>query len=205
VKEKGVKSTEAVMDTKAVALEDAEHTFQNFLREGVPGLLILARHLLRDEEEARDLVQDALLRAYLALETFRWECSLKSWVRRIVVNQGLKRLRRRRLRERVTSWLRTGKEVAPASGSFGPAPLANPEEATRLNEQVRILEEAMQTLSPRQRTALVLRYQEDMSVEEIADAMDIGVGTVKTHLVRAVRQVRSKKDRASVEVEHGNL
>lgn len=160
--------------------------FRRLLEEQTGPLLGLARQLLRDGEEARDLVQDALLRAHLSLDSFRGECALQTWVRRIVVNLALKRLRRRRLRERVASWLHLGKDPV-----WNPAAAADPEQEASLRQDMIRLEKAVRALSPKQQAVLVLRHQEGLSIAEIAEAMEIGEGTVKTHLVRAVRQIRS--------------
>jgi RNA polymerase sigma-70 factor (ECF subfamily) len=168
-------------------LDDLERAFQAFLAEGTGSVLRVARRLMGDEEAARDLSQDALLKAHQRLATFRGEASLKTWVIRITVNEGLKRLRRRRLKDRVTGWLRAGQ--APPAG-YGLARPASPEREAGLREQMEILVRVMDQLPARQRTVLVLRYLEGLGIEEIAEVLGVGPGTVKTHLVRAVRRVR---------------
>ena len=166
---------------------DREQAFAVFLSEQAGSVLRVARRLLGDEEAARDLAQDALLKAHQSLHTFRGEASLKTWVIRIAVNEGLKRLRRRRLKDRVTGWLRAGQ--SPDAG-YGLSRPVNPEQAAGVREQMEVLERALGELPARQRTVLVLRYLEGMGVDEIAEVLGIGPGTVKTHLVRAVRRVR---------------
>jgi RNA polymerase sigma-70 factor (ECF subfamily) len=183
--------------------EESLRAFNQLVESETPSLLRLARSVLHDEEEARDLVQDALVRAYLALGDFRWESSLKHWVTRILVNQGLKKLRRRKLRLKLFSWYRTeslGSETGASPESYlawfhskGPGAGLDPEKAAELREKARIFSSALEELSPRQRMVVLLRYQEGLSTEEIASLMNIGKGTVKTHLVRAVHHIRARK------------
>ncbi|HUU00910.1 MAG TPA: RNA polymerase sigma factor [Myxococcota bacterium] len=146
-------------------------------------LLRLARRLLGNEEDARDLIQDALLKAHLAIDDFRGEGSLAGWVRRIIINQGLKKLRRRSLSRRVAGLLRLGRDRQPGS--------ASPELKASLREQARLLRSTMDKLSARQRTIFALRYLEQMKIAEISAATGIGSGTVKTHLVRALQRIRA--------------
>jgi len=200
-----VAAESAVLAEKPIEATSPTEAFNRLLQQETQHLLRLARRLLYDPEEARDLVQDTLLRAYLSLDSFRWECSLKTWVTRILINQGLKKLRRRKLSAKVASWFKPGGPNQEVLGSWGPRPAATPEQEASLKEQAGFLQQALEKLSPKQRAVLLLRYMEGMSVQEIADTLQIGPGTVKTHLVRAVRQVRSAKIRMHREVEDENL
>jgi RNA polymerase sigma-70 factor (ECF subfamily) len=203
--EVAVEAQPAVLATRLIEAANPSEAFQRLLQRETGSLLRLARHLIYDREEARDLVQDTLLRAYLSLDSFRWECSLKTWVTRILINQGLKRLRRRKLSTRVASWFKTAGQSRDVPGNWAPRPSATPEEQASLKEQAGQLQLAMEKLSPKQRTVLLLRYLEGMSVQEIAETMEIGPGTVKTHLARAIRQIRSSNSRTQREVNHENL
>jgi len=200
-----VEAQPAVLANRSIEAAQPSEAFNRLLQQETQGLLRLARQLLYDPEEARDLVQDALLKAYLSLDGFRWECSLKTWVTRILINLGLKRLRRRKLSAKVASWFKSTGQTQDVPGTWGPRPAATPEQETSLREQAELLQKALEKLSPRQRTVLLLRYMEGMSVQEIADTMQIGPGTVKTHLVRAIRQVRSANIRMHREVNDENL
>lgn len=195
----------AVLVDKSIEAAQPAEEFNRLLQKDIQGLLRLARQLLYDPEEARDLVQDALLRAYLSLDSFRWECSLKTWVTRILINLGLKRLRRRKLSAKVASWFKSAGQTREVPANWGPRPAATPEQEISLKEQAGQLQKALEQLSPKQRAVLLLRYMEGMSVQEIADTMGIGAGTVKTHLVRAVRQVRCANTRMHREVKDEDL
>lgn len=186
----------------AVASEQRQD-FEAFVARETPAVLRLARRLLGDEEAARDLAQDALLRAHQRLASFRGESSLKTWVMRITVNEGLKRLRRRRLKERVSGWLRP--QGAQRPPGYGLQRATSPEHQAGLHEQAAVLARALDDLPARQRSVLVLRYLEGRSVAEIAEALGVGPGTVKTHLVRAVRRVRAAWPRLEQEVDDAQL
>jgi RNA polymerase sigma-70 factor, ECF subfamily len=196
---------DAVMSNPAIEHPGSEAAFGQLVAEEGRALLRLARRLLGDEEEAKDLVQDALLRAHQALGGFRGESSLKSWVVRIVINQGLKKLRRRKLARSVTELFRPSESATPSGPATWGSHWDNPEKAASLREQARGLQVAMENLSPRQRTVFVLRYLEQMNVGEIAEVTGIGPGTVKTHLVRALRLIRSSGSLAAQEVQDESL
>jgi len=170
---------------------DPEARLRDFERlvvaEGA-SLLRLARRLLGDPDEADDLLQDALVNAYRALSSFRGESSMKTWVWRIVTREGLKKLRRRKLKNKVAGWFR-GSEAPPPGLGLGRARL--PESLADTQQQMLVLQKAMEKLPDRQRATLVMRYFEGMPVAEIAEVLEIGPGTVKTHLVRALKQVRA--------------
>ncbi len=148
----------------------------------------LARRLLGDADEADDLLQDALVNAYKALQTFRGESSMKTWVWRIVTREGFKKLRRRKLKNKVAGWFR-GSDAPPPGLGLGRAQL--PDSLVGMQQQMLVLQKAMEKLPDRQRATLVMRYFEGIPVAEIAEVLEIGPGTVKTHLVRALKQVRA--------------
>jgi len=185
-------SSEAAAIKPSIQTDDSQAAFESLLASDGGTFFRLARRLVGDDEAARDLVQDGLLRAHLSLKNFRWECSLKNWVIKIIVNQGLKKLRRRKLKKKVAGWFQLDKESAPSGpAAWGTNLAVNPEKAAALKEQAQALHLALEKLSARQRTVVVLRYLQQMSIAEISEVTGIGPGTVKTHLVRALRQIRA--------------
>ncbi len=183
-------STQAAKASETKSTQ-AARAFEDFLAAETGLVLRIARRLMGDPEKAKDLAQDALLKAHQNLEGFRWDCSLKTWVLRITVNEGIKRLRRRRLKQRVTGWISSDSgSQAPAGYGLSRAP--SPEKVAGLRQQVRMLDGVLSKLPARQRTVLVLRYLEGMSVAQIAETIGVGPGTVKTHLVRGLRRVRAE-------------
>jgi len=147
----------------------------------------LARSIIRDDTEAEDVLQDAYVRAFKHLDSFRGEARLGTWLGRIVVNEALMRLRRRRPTVALEAAVEPQAQVIPF-------PLANPQldpETTMAQRQIRVLlEEAIDKLPEGFRTVLVARVIEGMSVEETAELLGIPPDTVKTRLFRARRLLK---------------
>lgn len=166
---------------------DGLAALEALVRAQGPAILGLARRLVGDADEAQDLAQDALVRALRAYPSFRGDCTLRTWVLRIVVHESLRRLRRRGLWNELSRWLPTG-------GLRGRVPMPDvldPERLASLGEEARALAAALARLPARQRVVLTLRHVEGMSLQEIATLLEVGPGTVKTHLVRGLRRVRA--------------
>jgi RNA polymerase sigma-70 factor (ECF subfamily) len=152
-----------------------------------PMLLRIACRLLRDPDEARDLVQSALADAWERLDTLREPSAAPGWLRRILVTRALNQLRRRRLWHRLRELFGAGVQpLDPAAHSAHPdARLARDQRLARVGA-------ALERLPARQVAAFTLRYVEGLGLEEVADALDIGRGTAKTHLHRALVALREE-------------
>lgn len=140
----------------------------------------IALDIVRDREEAADLVHEAFLRAQHSLPRFRGECSLRSYLLRLVVNLALKVTRARRVRERLRHLLLPWMEREPRS----------PEALASGAEQSRALRAALERLPGQQRAAFLLRHGHDLPLAEVAEVLAVSEGTVKTHLARAVERLR---------------
>jgi RNA polymerase sigma-70 factor (ECF subfamily) len=146
----------------------------------------LSARLLGDGEEARDLSQDVFLQVYRTLGGFQGRSTLKTWIYRIVVNQARNRQRfwRRRRRERCCPIEdMTAADHARASARHPDAEA--PFERLARGEQARQIQAALLKLSFDHRAILLLREVEELDCEEIAAALDIPQGTVKSRLARA--------------------
>ncbi|OJH34058.1 RNA polymerase sigma factor [Cystobacter ferrugineus] len=143
-------------------------------------LLRLARRLVWEGEEARDLVQSALADAYEKRLTLRDPRAGPAWLRRILVSRAMGHLRRRRL------W-----HVLREVLDLGPAPLPSPEESFSGAERWLAFGRALRTLPAQQATAFSLRYLEGLDLDAIADAMNITRGTVRIHLYRALQKLKA--------------
>jgi len=163
---------------------ERERAFEELAQEVGPRALAVAQGLLGNRAAAEDAVQEAFERAYRALDRFRGEAALRTWFLRIVVNTAHRHGRRgARLR------LEADPERLRDSGLHG---RVSPEAAARDAQVRRRLEQAVDRLSRRQRTAFVLRYVQGMSTEEAAQWMGCAPGTVKATLHHAVRRLRSE-------------
>jgi RNA polymerase sigma-70 factor (ECF subfamily) len=150
-------------------------------------LFRLARGILRNDADAEDVVQESWLRAFAALDGFKGEAALGTWLSRIVVNEALGRLRRRRPTVALET-LEDGEGGAAASaGPHGPA---SPEHAAARGEIRRLVQQALERLPLPFRLVFVLRAVEQLSIAETAACLGIREETVKTRFHRANRQLR---------------
>lgn len=145
-----------------------------------------ARSILKDDAEAEDAVQEAYLLAYRGMGAFRGEAKLSSWLVRIVVNEAIARTRKRRRRAEiirldgdVESEVTAGEDVMDTTASM------QPEQGAQRAETRRLLEKKIDALPDAFRTVFVLRAVEEMSVEEVAAALNIPEATVRTRFFRA--------------------
>jgi RNA polymerase sigma-70 factor (ECF subfamily) len=160
------------VDRLAVRARNGDRQAFDQLVERYHGRLFrFAYRVLSDKAEAEDAVQEAFVRAYRALATYRPEGFFTSWIYRITLNEC-----RRRVRQRETSVpLDEAKQEAGASDPMG---------AVLRGDRDRRLREAIRALPEHYRIVLMLFYFEELSVEEIAKAMSLGVSAVKVRLHR---------------------
>jgi RNA polymerase sigma-70 factor (ECF subfamily) len=150
--------------------------------------LTLALRFVRNREEAEELVQDAFVRAYRNLSSFRGDSAFRTWFYRILYNVCMSRVRQRARREPL---LRL--EDQPAmSDSIPDRDMSTALEQLEQKEIAGILSGELLKLPDKYRTALTLFYTEEMSYEEISRITGLSVGTVKTHLFRARNLLREK-------------
>jgi len=152
----------------------------------------LAARLLNDNEEAKDLSQEVFLQVYKTINRFEGRSSLKTWIYRIVVNQCHNRQRwwRRRKKDqgRPIEDLTAGEEAQLSASR----PESGPFEDLARREQARRLQAALEAISFDQRSVLVLREVEGLSCEEIAVALAMPIGTVKSRLARGREALRQE-------------
>ncbi len=158
----------------------------------------LALRVLRDEEQARDVVQDAFLKAYGALDRFEGRSSFYTWLHRIVMNLCLDRKRRERSSRRV-EW---SEEVEREAEADPESP--EPELALERAELRAQLAQALAGLSEDARRTLELREIEGLSYQEIAECLGVPKGTVMSRLHTARRRVRRALVAAGAVVEGGS-
>ncbi|MCG3200727.1 MAG: hypothetical protein NFCOHLIN_00589 [Gammaproteobacteria bacterium] len=148
-----------------------------------------ARSILKNDTEAEDAVQEAYLRAWRALGEFRGQSGLSTWLVRIVANEALGRLRRVRAQVIPLEAAMTSPEPETLA-ALTDAPDRGPEPSV-LRTQIRELMESHIDLLPEvYRTVFMLRAVEEMSVEDIGQALGIPAATVRTRFFRARSRLR---------------
>ena len=168
--------------------------FETLVNERSGEIYGLLYRLAESSEEARDLTQETFLRAFQSIGHFRGESDLRTWIYRIAINQARNRWRwwRRRHRDSTVSI-----DAADANGNtlinkLSSGNSGNPEHGALAHERERALRKALNGLRRVYREAVVLRDIEGFAYEEIAVALDISVGTVKSRLARGRQELRRK-------------
>lgn len=149
--------------------------------------------ILRDEQEAEDAVQDSYLKAFAALDKFRGEAALTTWLTRIVINEALMRRRRgRRLVLGADNVVPLRRPGAAASARDHEPGAETPESATMRGRLRLFLQAEIADLPEEQRAVFVLRAVEEFSVEETAQLLDVNPQTVRTRYLRARRRLQAR-------------
>lgn len=146
-------------------------------------IIKLVQRYVRDQDEALDVAQEAFIKAYRALASFRGESAFYTWMYRIAINTAKNHLASRKRRAEDFELDLQDPDQYEAHGRLreGDTP-----EGIALSEEIReTVNTAIETLPEDLRTAIVLREIEGMSYEEIAGAMDCPVGTVRSRIFRA--------------------
>ncbi len=153
--------------------------------------------MIRDEHEARDLTQDAMLRVIQGLDSFDGRSKLSTWIIRVTMNTCLSHLRKQKLRRHGS--LDAGSENA-TPGPLDPRSFGelSPPGRVELAEMRLLLGRALLCLDPDMRAVLVLRDMQELEYERIAKVLEVPVGTVKSRLFRARLALR-----AAAEVQLG--
>lgn len=144
----------------------------------------LALRVLKDENEALDLAQETFVRAWTALPNFKGQSQFRTWLYRIVTNLCYNRLPN--LRRSLNDLGDDVMEEIPATTSA----FANPVSEFESSETRKHLYRAIEHLDENYRLLITLRYQNELSYEEIASTLNLPLGTVKTGIFRAKEQLR---------------
>jgi RNA polymerase sigma-70 factor (ECF subfamily) len=188
--------TRVAVDVKALQaagrVEAARERYGELVERHQRRGLRIAYHYLRDGADADEAVQDAFVKAYTHLGTFREELPFEVWFTRILINGCLDRLKARRRRER---WLApppvdaSGVERDPAE--YLPSRGPSPEDLVLLQERRRRLAGALAKLPERQRMVFVLSHFEGRTSREVSAMTGLNESTVRVHLFRAIRRLRA--------------
>jgi RNA polymerase sigma-70 factor (ECF subfamily) len=177
---------------RAAQAGDAE-AFERLVRMHDHGVLRLAMNLLRGEEDAYDVYQEAFLRVYRNLGNFRFDCSFQTWLYRIVSNLCVDHLRRKRVRRTEPARLETEDGNVDRIEAF-PDQRANsdPERALLSQEVQEKIESVLGQLTHRERLVFELRHYEGLRLKEIGTALGASEEAAKNCLFRATRKLRAE-------------
>jgi len=169
--------------------------FEEIMRQHQQRVYRVIFLLVRDEDTADTLTQECFLRAYLKRASFRGECQIETWLLRIAVN-----LVRDHSKNRRTSFWRklVGLDEGESAGAKPrqfPAPEPSAERTLLVREELDAVWNALSSLSPQQRAIFFLRYEEEMSLAQIAALLELKIGSVKSQLARATGKLREMKEK----------
>ncbi|MEJ2720026.1 MAG: sigma-70 family RNA polymerase sigma factor [bacterium] len=148
--------------------------------------------MVRDREEARDLAQDAFIKVFSMLERYNPSYAFSNWLFKITSNLCIDSMRKRKVE--------TLPMDEPVKGSKGEyerqyaSPAATPDRVLLKKEKMKMLGRAIEELPPHYRIMIVLRHQENLSYEEIAETLEVPLGTVKARIHRAREMLKTRLD-----------
>jgi RNA polymerase sigma-70 factor, ECF subfamily len=178
----------------AAAKRGDSAAFEVLCKQSANTVFRVARRIMRNDEDAEDVVQESLERAFIHLKNFKGDSRFSTWLSRIAINAALMKLRKKdHLRD--VSLDESPEPEHPSSRIDVEDQGPNPEQLYAQKERQRILSEAMNDLAPGMRKAFELRELDERSTEETARMMGISVGAVKARLFHGRRKLRERLKR----------
>jgi RNA polymerase sigma-70 factor, ECF subfamily len=176
---------------RAVQAGDQD-AFEQLVRAYDQSVLRLALNLLRSPEDARDVYQEAFLRVYRNIHTFRFDCSFHTWLYRIVTNICLDHLRKRKVRREESAVVETPDGPVDRMDSFEHEAAHSDPERRLWNRQLSgRIDAALSDLSARERMVFELRHYQGLRLRTIGDMLGTSEEAAKNCLFRATQKMRA--------------
>jgi RNA polymerase sigma-70 factor (ECF subfamily) len=170
-----------------------QDAFEALVRSYDQSVLGLAMNLLRSQEDARDVYQEAFLRVYKNIHTFRFDCSFHTWLYRIVTNICFDILRKRKIRKEEPPVMETGEgSVDRTYGIEEDRAEGDPERRLHNRQLGSRIGEALRLLTPRERTVFELRHYQGLRLKLIGEILGTSEEAAKNCLFRATQKMRSE-------------
>jgi RNA polymerase sigma-70 factor, ECF subfamily len=157
-----------------------QHAYRALVEQHMKQAYNVAFGFVHDHENARDILQEALIKAYQALPSFRGEAQFSTWLHRIVMNLSLNHVRAHTARSK--------REVTNAADIPDPKHDAD---FMQMDHKEHI-ERALHELPTLQRAVVILRHIEGLSTQQVSEILHCSEGTVKTHLFRGLQKLRKR-------------
>jgi RNA polymerase sigma-70 factor (ECF subfamily) len=167
--------------------------FEELVRQYDQAVLRLALHLTGSEADARDIYQDAFLKAYRNLGSFRFECSFYTWIYRIVTNLCLDHLRKKQVRKEDAPVVTgsDGEEYSLLDQVADDRSGASPERDLMRRELGARIARALHKLTPRERMVFEMKHFQGLKLRTIGEALNTTEETAKNTLFRATQKLRA--------------
>jgi RNA polymerase sigma-70 factor, ECF subfamily len=177
-------------DSKLISdgLQGDRNAFEILFSRYRPILYRLAQRILRNHEESEDAVQNCSLVAFRKMESFKYEGAFRSWLARILVNEAITILRKRK---RTYSSLRSIPQERAEAGDWLPDPGPNPEQILSQKQSASALMRKLSQLSSGQREVLLLCEIYEYTAEEAGAMLQVPPGAIRSRLFRARKQLAS--------------
>ncbi len=169
-----------------------QDAFEALVRQYDQAVLGLSYNLLRSEEDARDVYQEAFLRVYKHIHSFRFDCSFRTWLYRIVTNICLDHLRKRKIRKEEPAVVETAE--GPLDRTYAveeERTAAHPERNLHNAQLAGRIHAALDALTPRERTVFELRHYQGLRLRTIGEMLHTSEEAAKNCLFRATRKLRA--------------
>lgn len=166
--------------------------FEKLVQNYDQSVLRLAMNLLRSPEDASDVYQEAFLRVYRNLHTFRFDCSFHTWLYRIVTNLCLDHLRKQKVRKQESVTVETEEGPLDRLANLPDDRAAMDPQRTVLSQEVRDrVVRVLDKLTPRERLVFEMRHYQGMRLRAIGDALGTSEEAAKNCLFRATQKMRA--------------
>lgn len=172
------------------ALAGEQHAYQELLERYQKTVFHIVVRIIRNSDDAQDLVQETFMRAFNTLESYRSEFRFSTWLCKIAANCSIDYLRKKKIKA-----FSMDKPLQTKNGSMEielEDRSANPEEKLLRKQRLMSIEDAIEELPDKYREVIVYRHHDDKSYEEIAGILGVPIGTVKARIFRA-RELLKKK------------
>lgn len=175
------------------ALKGDQKAYRELTERHRTAIFHIVYKIVRDRETANDLAQETFMKAFSSLASYRSEYRFSTWLYKIAANCSIDFLRKKRIQ--ALSLDRTINDESGSREMDVPDYSYHPERDLERKEQRFSIKEAINSLPDKYREVIIYRHQDDKSYEEIADLLDIPLGTVKARIFRA-RELLKKKLKA---------
>ena len=174
----------------ADALKGSQNAYRILTERHQGSVYHIIFKIVRDRETANDLVQETFMKAFASLASYRSEFKFSTWLYKIAANSSIDFLRKKKINA-----LSLDQQMETKDGTVGieiPDYSYHPERDLVRKQQMFNIDDAINSLPAKYREVIIYRHKDDKSYEEIADLLDIPVGTVKARIFRA-RELLKKK------------
>jgi RNA polymerase sigma-70 factor (ECF subfamily) len=167
------------------------YAFQEIVERYKKKIYYIAYDIVGDFHEAEDISQEVFIKMYRALDRFRKDAKMSSWLYQIAVNTSIDSLRKRKAKPRIN--VEDIEQVGVQERALESlSPEADPERRAVATLMQKHIDLALDKITPQERTVFVMRHYNEFKIREIAEVLEVSSGTVKSLLFRALKKLRKE-------------